>query len=77
MLPPKTDFKWKQLLIGEMNYQFKAVAAGLIVSRLSRSVKQDTSTENINKCIDEVYTFFIKYEKVFKDDIEAIFGKEN
>ena len=76
MLPPKTDGKWKQLLMGEIDHQFDAVAAGLIISRISRSVKRDSSEENMNSCLDEIFTFFNKYEKVFKNDIEAIFGEE-
>jgi hypothetical protein len=76
MLPAKSNIIWKKLIKGEIKHQFKSVPAGLIISRISRSIKNDESPGNINKCLDEVYEFFKKYEKIFIDDINVIFGKE-
>ena len=75
MLPAKTSYKWKELIQGNIDYKFKSVPAGLIISRVSRSLKNDNSDENINKCLDEVYNFFYKYQRIFQDDITAIFGE--
>jgi hypothetical protein len=73
MVPLKTNEKWKSLVTGQVNHSFKCVPAGLMLSRLIRESKKDYSLPNINKLIDEAYSFFLKYESILGDDIKEIF----
>jgi len=73
MLPNKNDNRWKMLVKGEINYDFKAVPAALIISRIKRQTAKDSSDSIVSKYIDEVYTFFEKYESILTADINAIF----
>jgi hypothetical protein len=74
MLPKSDDPRWIKILKGETHYTFKAVAAGLMMSRLSRAVQHDSSPEALKKYAEEMREFFVKYENVFKEDIRSIFG---
>ncbi len=73
MLPQKSDPRWSGLLTGNIQHQFKAVAAGLCVSRHQRALKQNISPTAISAAIDDVYEFFKKYESIMQEDISAIF----
>ena len=74
MIPQKTDGKWKLLVTGKIEHNFKCVPAGLMLSTVKRDIQRDGSTENINKHIEETYVFFQRYEKILQDDIKAIFN---
>jgi hypothetical protein len=73
MLPQKTDPRWSGLLTGSIPHQFKAVAAGLCVSRHQRALKKNISPAAITAAIDDVYDFFKRYETVMQDDISKLF----
>jgi hypothetical protein len=74
MVPVNNDPRWNKLLKGEIRHQFRSVPAGLMFSRLRRSLDMDSSEDNHRKCLEEVIAFFRKYEKILADDIAAIFG---
>jgi hypothetical protein len=73
MLPALDDPRWNQLLIGTIKHEFRAVSAGLMVSRLKRRLADDGSADNRRKCLEEAYAFFRKYETILADDIAAVF----
>ena len=73
MLPSMTDYRWKSLITGKINHNFKSIPAGLMISRLTRWAKQDNSQDEIKKYIQEAYSFFTKFEKILDDDIKSIF----
>jgi hypothetical protein len=73
MLPDKNNVKWKMLINGDIKHTFKVVSAGLLLSRLQREIKKDNSKENYEKCIDEAYNFFTRFEKLFVEDFKTIF----
>ncbi|MBN2352828.1 MAG: hypothetical protein JXD23_09700 [Spirochaetales bacterium] len=74
MIPVNDDPRWSKLLVGEIRHQFRSVPAGLMFSRLRRSLDTDPSAGNHQKCLGEAIAFFQKYEKILADDIAAIFG---
>ncbi|MBN1525777.1 MAG: hypothetical protein JW904_14965 [Spirochaetales bacterium] len=74
MIPPVEDPRWIKILKGEINHNFKAIAAGLMISRLSRSLKSDSSSKALKSYSAEMRSFFLKYEKVFNEDIKTLFG---
>ncbi|OHD16408.1 MAG: hypothetical protein A2086_08070 [Spirochaetes bacterium GWD1_27_9] len=73
MLPEKTNPKWKKLLTGEINHNFKSIPAAMMVSRLKREIKKNDSPEHAKKLIEEVYNFFSKFEVILTEDIKVIF----
>jgi len=74
MIPPKTDERWKRLVSGEIAHEFKIFSASMLISRTSQNIKGNSSFETISESIDEAHSFFTRYEDIFGDDIEAIFG---
>ena len=73
MLPSKNDPKWKALVTGEIKVTFNAISGNMILSRLSKDIKHNSSKENIEKSIEEAYNFFKKFELIFAKELEAIF----
>lgn len=76
MIPPKSDPRWKDLLTGRCRHQFKLASAAMCVARNQRHVIQDSSPQMIEKCVDEIHTFFSKFESIAAEDLDAIFELE-
>ena len=76
MIPDKTDERWKDIVEGKISKNFKTVAAGLCVSRNQRAYRMDQSPEVMSKCIDELVSFFTKYENISQDDLRDLFKQE-
>jgi hypothetical protein len=74
MLPSKNDIKWKQLVTGKIQHDFKSIPAGMMVSRHKRETSRNGSDENVIRLAEEAYNFFAKFEKILQEDIKAIFG---
>ena len=77
MIPAKTDGKWKKLVTGELNHNFNNLAAGLLMSHLHREMLAKPEPQTLQKCLDEQYAFFEKYERILSRDIATIFGQES
>ncbi|MBI5470844.1 MAG: hypothetical protein HY961_00720 [Ignavibacteriae bacterium] len=74
MLPPITNQKWKELALGQNQYQFQMLAAKILMNRIKQSTKADPSPQNVSKCIQELFDFFLKNEKLAQKDISQLFG---
>jgi hypothetical protein len=74
MIASKDDPKWLELLSGGIVHQFQLASAAMIVSRCQRQVSRDPSPQTIEKNLDEMYSFFTKFENVVTDDLRAIFS---
>lgn len=74
MLPTKNHTLWVKLVTGQSGYRCQAVPASMMLARVIRSTQRDQSPENIQRCVDEIYNFFTRYERVLEQDINAIFG---
>jgi len=64
--------------VGNSNYptgelSLPATPLGLMLSRLKRENSGNISKERINSSIDELYSFMVKYENIFSEDIKTIF----
>lgn len=76
MIPEKTDSRWKNIVEGNISREFKTVAAGLCVSRNQRAYRMDQSPATMSKCVEELISFFTKYEKISQDDLKGLFEQE-
>ena len=75
MIETKENPRWVALLKGDIHHtHFKFVAAAMMVSRCQRELALDASHQGIKKSLDQLHTFFTKYENLVKDDLNAIFG---
>jgi hypothetical protein len=74
MLPPKEDQRWSKLVRNEIHHDFKSVPAGLMVSRLNRQLTSGFEHRALEQCVDELYGFFQKYERLLEEDLNAIFA---
>jgi hypothetical protein len=73
MLPSKADPRWTKLVTGELPYDFKTVAASMMLSRLKRSIQSDASPGNVSACVAEFMAFAEKYESLLAADFAVIF----
>ena len=73
MIPPKEDPRWVELLKGQIRHRFQLASAAMIVSRCQRQVFGDPSPQTIQKNLDELHSFFTKFENVASDDLIGIF----
>lgn len=78
MLPPKTHPRWKDLIRGKLTkgLTLHFLATQFFLTRVIGVAARDPSPGRIASLIDEAYAFFEKNEKLVKEDIVAIFGKE-
>ena len=74
MVPDKKDQRWKDIITGKINHQFKTVSAGMCLARVKRNIGKDINEDTISKAAEEIYDFFIKFEKILQDDIKILFN---
>jgi len=73
MIPAKEDKRWEDLVTGKINHHFKCIPAALMLSQITRKVKNNSSQYIIQKSIDDIHYFFDKFESILKEDINEIF----
>ncbi|CAO5682636.1 MAG: hypothetical protein HEEMFOPI_00763 [Holosporales bacterium] len=71
-LPHVSDPRWKDIITGKIAPIWTSVAAQMLMFRVVSSVKKDPSSENIEKQIKEVYSFFEKNQHILQNDIKKI-----
>jgi hypothetical protein len=76
MIPDINDERWDTLILNRGDYQFHLLSVKILMSRVYINIKKDPTDENINKCKNEVYEFFIKNEKISQNDLLQIFDLE-
>lgn len=74
LMPNIDDMRWRYLLLGRINHEFKCIPASFLLSRLRNRIKYDSSETSITKCVKEIYIFFCKYQSLISDDIKKIFS---
>ena len=67
-LPPITDKRWKDIVLGTDYIQPNLLVLKFMLSRINLRNKMDPSKENIQKSIDEVHNFFLKNMNTAADD---------
>lgn len=75
-VPSKSNQAWKDIVTGKKTFQLKFLAAKILLGRLTRSVKEDPSPENINASVDQIYAIFANNVNMpsVQDDLKTIFG---
>jgi hypothetical protein len=75
-VPPEDHPVWKELVTRKMTYDFRFLAARILMVRITSHIKQDPSPENIARSAQELRAMFAKNIQ-FPDvqrDLKDIFG---
>lgn len=75
VIPPKSDYRWKAIIIGNLTPDFSALPTKMLMMRL-RLLAKDRTPEKIDEAIEIAHDFFSKNESIVKSDIELLFGSE-
>lgn len=73
MIPSLIDSRWEKLLQNPDSFQFQLLGLKILMGRMKMSLKGNNSRENLSKCKEEVYSFFVKNEKIIQKDFSQIF----
>jgi hypothetical protein len=73
LLPPKTDQRWRNLVLGTTAATPKLLALKFILSRLTLATKKDPSPANVQKSVDELYEFFQRNPRMVEADTATLF----
>jgi hypothetical protein len=70
-LPPESHPAWAGLINGSIHHEFGYAAAGMLVFNLNLQWKRDPS--RLPKLIEQVRTFFQKYQLLLSQDVVKLF----
>jgi len=75
-LPAKGSKEWSDIVTGKKTFTFKFLATKILLGRLTRSVSENPSSENIKAGIDQLYDVFAKNAHIpsVQEDLKTIFG---
>jgi len=75
-LPPVTDRRWRDVIVGNVTYDFDFLALQFFFGRIRMQLARDSSEANIMKYIGELHVLLTKNAHLTnaKRDIAKIFG---
>ncbi len=72
MIPPKSDPRWEQIVLGNEVFNVQALPAKMLMMRV-RLLARDRTPQKIESAIEIAFEFFSRNEKILIDDIKNIF----
>lgn len=73
MIPPKIHPKWAALVKGDLKVQFRVFAGNMMLNQCQRKIAESGSPDVLRACVDEAHAFFTKYERIYADELKALF----
>jgi DNA-binding XRE family transcriptional regulator len=73
-LPPTTDKRWMDLVTGVVPFRPTALACQILFTHVTRCIKDDPSSPNVDRWVGELRAYFEQYEAVALSDLSEIFG---
>ncbi len=73
-LPPLDDPRWLRLATGSIPFQPTTVAARMLFTHVTRCIRHDSSSPNVDRWVSELRGYFVKYEAASKPELKRIFG---
>jgi transcriptional regulator with XRE-family HTH domain len=73
-LPPADDPRWLRLATGSIPFQPTTVAARMLFTHVTRCIRHDSSSPNVDRWVSELRGYFVKYEAVSQPELKRIFG---
>lgn len=74
MIPPKSDPRWKKIILEDEVYNFHALPTKMLMMRV-KLLARDRTPQKIEEAIDVAHDFFSKNSKVVVKDISLLFDK--
>jgi len=74
MIPPKSDPRWKQIIIGDDSLNFQALPTKMLMMRV-RVLARDKTPQKIDEAIAIAHDFFSQNSNIVYNDIVLLFGK--
>lgn len=72
-VPPTTDRRWRDLVLGVNTTPPKLLALKFMLTRITLAAKKDPTPATIQAGIQELYDFFQKNSKMVQADTAALF----
>jgi len=73
-LPPKSDPRWRKLVVGEIEYRSSRLATNMLLLDATLAVRRDPSPRNVDRQLATVYTYFLTNRNETARDLERIFA---
>lgn len=78
MVPDKDHARFRQLVTGEISHTFQLFSANMCLSRNQRKVAEEgRSPMAISEAIEDLHSFFVKFETLLTDDLNTLFPEES
>lgn len=71
-LPPATDRRWRDLVLGVNTTPPKLLALKFMLTRITLAAKKDPSPASVQAAVHELHDFFQKNPKIVQADIAAL-----
>ena len=62
----------KKILLGDVHCKFGQLSLNMLINRLEKLYKKETSSANLTYCTQELNSFINKYATIMKQDYELI-----
>ena len=72
MIPNKSNHCWRELAVGKKLIQTQTLGLQMILKRVNRSTSTTPNEATILIAIDELYAFFVKYEKMLTEELKSL-----
>lgn len=72
-LPPKTDRRWRDLVLGVNSTPPKLLALKFMLTRITLAAKKDSSPASVQKGVEELHEFFSKNPRMVGADVATLF----
>jgi hypothetical protein len=73
-LPPLSHASWRGVASGKITKPWSALAVRIMMTRICSETRRDPSSANIDKCAQEIRSFYAKNLQIAQTDLRAIFG---
>jgi hypothetical protein len=74
MVPEKNRQEWRDLVTGNIEYKCSSFSLQMKINYLYQSYKNNFIS--IDDAVNDLYTMCVKYEKIYKEDLDSIFSKK-
>ena len=73
-MPAKTAQVWQDVATGKIAKPWESLALKIMMTRITAETKRDPTPATIQKCAEEIYSFFEKNIKIAQNDLAGIVG---
>ncbi|WP_243358093.1 hypothetical protein [Fundidesulfovibrio terrae] len=75
-VPSKSNKGWQDIVTGKKTYTLKFLAAKILLGRLTRSIKDNPSPDNVSSGVEQLHNLLAQNAHVpsVQEDLKTIFG---